>query len=104
MARSSTSRAWLASALRRGHAAPVGLILSWCGALSALLIISIILYGCASPPRFNCPPLVAYSPAFQAAAAAEMDGSKPSMEEMIVDYGKTRDACRKGMAKRYPGL
>lgn len=46
----------------------------------------------------GCPPLVAYSAETQQVAAAELrklpKGSP--LAKMIVDYKKTRDACRAG--------
>ncbi len=49
----------------------------------------------------GCPPLVAYSRAQQQQAAAELRALPRGSEigAMIVDYGKTRDACRAGEAR-----
>ena len=91
---------WHAAIHRRALAFIAGLIRSWRGARAAFLALLLIVSGCASTPRFNCPPLVAYPPAFQQQVAGEMDGDRPGMEEMIVDYGKMRDACRKGAGIR----
>lgn len=62
----------------------------WIAALSSLALAA-----CESASG-GCPPLVAYSKAQQAKAAAEL-GALPKDSQlaiMIVDYGKTRDACR----------
>lgn len=46
----------------------------------------------------GCPPLVAYPRDVQKQAAAELRAlpKGSSLAAMIVDYGKTRDACRAG--------
>lgn len=57
-----------------------------------------LLAGCQAAPssRVSCPPLATYSPAFQAQAAAELralpQGS--AVGQLVVDYGRQRDACR----------
>jgi hypothetical protein len=46
--------------------------------------------------RAACPPLASYPPEFQRRAAAEMEALPPGspLAQMIVDYGRLRDACR----------
>ena len=61
------------------------------------LIVSIAaafsLSSCASTG--GCPPLVQYRPETQKAAASEMRaGASPTLNRMVTDYGKMRDACR----------
>lgn len=59
----------------------------WIAVLSSLT-------ACQST-RGGCPPLIPYSAAQQAQAAAEMRKIPNSqIARMIVDYGKMRDACR----------
>lgn len=62
----------------------------WMTALSSLALAA-----CESASG-GCPPLVAYSKAQQVKAAAELRGlpKESQLSIMIVDYGKTRDACR----------
>ncbi len=62
----------------------------WIAALSSLA-----LSACGSAGG-GCPPLVAYSKAQQARAAAELRALPKELQLsiMIVDYGKARDACR----------
>lgn len=67
---------------------------SWAGiALSTMLLA-----GCATAhsSRVTCPPLVTYPPEFQRRAAAELDAlpAGSAVGQMIVDYGRHRDACR----------
>lgn len=59
------------------------------------VLSSLALAGCASTGG-GCPPLVAYSPETQRAAAAELRALPKGspLARMIVDYGKTRAACR----------
>ena len=70
---------------------------------SALIaaLSSAALAGCQTTGG-GCPPLVSYSPAQQARGAIELralpEGSQ--IARMIVDYGKTRDACRLGSRQR----
>ena len=65
---------------------------AWIVALSSLAVS-----GCQTVS--GCPPLVTYSPILQQRAAKELrdlpQGSQ--IARMIVDYGKTRDACRSGL-------
>jgi hypothetical protein len=58
------------------------------------------LAGCATArseaTRAACPPLTTYPPAFQSRAAVEL-GALPAgsaVGQMVVDYGRLRDACR----------
>lgn len=62
----------------------------WIAAISSLALA-----GCTSTGG-GCPPLVKYSKAQQAKAAAELRAlpDESQIGQMIVDYGKTRDACR----------
>lgn len=66
-------------------------------AISTAVLSSLLLAGCQSARApGGCPPLVAYSVETQKRAAAELralpEGSP--LAQMIVDYKKTRDACR----------
>jgi hypothetical protein len=68
----------------------------------SLLAVLLLLGGCsileAKPSAVvNCPPVVSYSAAFQAAAAAELKTAGPHVQQMVADYGNERDrlrACR----------
>jgi hypothetical protein len=62
-----------------------------------------LLTGCETPASdvSACPPIVEYSPGFQARAADELDAivaaGHVAIPQMIVDYGRERDmlrACR----------
>jgi len=56
---------------------------------------SLLLAACNSTSG-GCPPLVTYSAVQQRRASAELHGLPRDSEiaQMIVDYGKTRTACR----------
>ena len=56
---------------------------------------SLVLGGCQTM-RGGCPPLVKYSAVQQQQAAKELRGlvKESQIAKMIVDYKKTRDACR----------
>lgn len=67
--------------------------------LAILMLASFSLAGCQSVQfEGGCPPLIAYSKEAQRQAAAELrrlpKGSP--LAKMIIDYKKTRDACRLG--------
>lgn len=57
-----------------------------------------LLAGCQGAPssRTACPPLASYSPAFQQRAAGELRAlpAGSAVGQLVVDYGKQRDACR----------
>ena len=59
------------------------------------LLATICLVGCATTIS-SCPPLRAYTPAFQERAAAELAGlpAESALAEMIADYGQLRDRVR----------
>ena len=66
--------------------------------LTILIVASFSIGGCSydlGPNGLGCPPLPAYSPAEQKAAAAEIrrnpDGQ---LAKLVRDYGKMRKACR----------
>ncbi|MBI1867732.1 MAG: hypothetical protein HYS06_05500 [Methylocystis sp.] len=65
----------------------------WITAVSSLALT--LVAGCAATSG-GCPPLVAYSKAQQARAAQELRAlsTDSQLGRMIVDYDKTRDACR----------
>jgi hypothetical protein len=58
------------------------------------------LVGCATArsdgARVACPPLTSYPPDFQRRAASELQAlpAGSAVAQMIVDYGRHRDACR----------
>lgn len=60
------------------------------------LMLGALLSACSTTSVSGCPPLVAYPPAAQSRAAAELRALPKGspLAVMIVDYGKTRDACR----------
>lgn len=64
--------------------------LVWMTALSSLALA-----GCQSTSG-GCPPLVGYSKAQQTRAAQELRAlpAGSQIATKVVDYGKTRDACR----------
>ncbi len=57
---------------------------------------SLALGDCAAPRVVSgCPPLVTYSGQTQARAAQEIRaGKSPTLNRFVIDYGKTRRACR----------
>lgn len=63
--------------------------------ISMLGAFSLALAACQSTGG-GCPPLVAYSPQDQKQAAAQLRAlpKNSPLAAMIVDYKKTRDACR----------
>ena len=64
-----------------------------------LLVVTSSLAACNSVPnRGGCPPLIQYSAETQKKAAAELQSlpQGSTVAQMIVDYKKTRDACRLG--------
>ena len=51
--------------------------------------------------RSVCPPLINYSPEFQAKVAEELSKlSDAELKTLVTDYGKMREACR-ALARRY---
>lgn len=63
--------------------------------LIALSAVIFSLAACQSVGGGGCPPLVTYSAVQQKRAAIELRGIPQSqVAQMIVDYGKMRDACR----------
>lgn len=67
--------------------------------ISIAALSSALLAGCQTTGG-GCPPLVAYSAQTQRLAAAELRKlpKDSPLAKMIVDYKKTRDACRAGGA------
>jgi hypothetical protein len=66
----------------------------------ALLLLKIaalttLLAGCNAATSSHCSvPLVAYSKVFQAQADREFRIAGPNVQQLVTDYGKTRDALR----------
>jgi len=66
-------------------------------ALSLLKIAALttLLAGCGAATSSPCSvPLVTYSKDFQAQAAKEFRAAGPNVQQLVTDYGKTRDAIR----------
>lgn len=67
----------------------------WIGLMMAVSSLT----ACQTTAGGGCPPLVAYSKEFQKQAAQELRAVKktsPKVAQLVVDYGKMRDACRAG--------
>lgn len=65
--------------------------------LLALLIVPLLLSGCnQAHSKSICPPLVAYTPAFQKEAAKEIASlpAAPHVDVLLQDYAMTRDQLR----------
>ena len=64
--------------------------------IALLLTASLLLTGCAKATSDTCPRWVAYSPAEQEAAAAELDllPAGSAVARMIADYGVVRQEIR----------
>jgi hypothetical protein len=64
--------------------------------ISTLAVFSLALSACQSTAGGGCPPLVAYKAEAQRQAARELRAlpKGSALATMIVDYKKTRDACR----------
>lgn len=66
----------------------------------ALMMAASSLAACQSTAGGGgCPPLVSYSKEFQKQAARELRMTRaaaPNVAQLVVDYGKMRDACRAG--------
>lgn len=64
--------------------------------LIALLIVPLLLSGCQTQRTSVCPPLVAYTPAFQKEAAKEIANlpAAPHVDVLLQDYAMTRDQLR----------
>ncbi len=65
-------------------------------AASLLLLapLTMPLKGCQTAPSSGCVPLVPYSVTFQQQAAKELPAAGKAVQQLVVDYGKTRDAIR----------
>lgn len=66
-------------------------------ALSSLKIAALttLLAGCQVAPSSPCAvPLVSYSKTFQEQAAREYRAAGKNVQQLVTDYGKTRDAIR----------
>ncbi len=52
--------------------------------------------GAATSSATRCPPLATYPPAFQSRAAGELQAlpAGSAVGQLVVDYGRLRDACR----------
>lgn len=62
-----------------------------------LIGVTFSLTACMSAGGGGCPPLIAYSAVQQRQAAQELRKiPRSQVAQMIVDYGKMRDACRLG--------
>jgi hypothetical protein len=64
---------------------------------ASLLILAplmTLLNGCQTVPSSGCVPLIPYSPAFQRQAAKELPQAGRNVQQLVTDYGKTRDAIR----------
>lgn len=64
---------------------------------SVLTMAAFSLAACQTAGGGGCPPLVTYSHTFQKQAARELQGAKqsaPHVAQLVIDYGKLRDACR----------
>lgn len=61
-----------------------------------LAAISSLALAACNTPGGGCPPLVSYSKEQQARAADELRALPwdSQLGRMMIDYGKTRDACR----------
>lgn len=65
--------------------------------LTVLIGVISSLAACQSTGGGGCPPLTSYSAVQQRQAAAELRKiPRSQVAQMIVDYGKMRDACRLG--------
>ena len=66
------------------------------GLIATLFSVFLLALGGCQTMGGGCPPLVTYSPAQQARAAKELRAlpAGSQIARMIVDYSKTRDACR----------
>ncbi len=60
---------------------------------SSIGLLTILLSGCQTVIS-SCPALVGYSSAFQTQAAKELKTAGPTVQTLVTDYGKLRDACR----------
>lgn len=66
----------------------------------SIALLTMPLAGCVTARseamRAACPPLASYPPEFQRRAAAELQAmpAGSAVGQMIVDYGRLRDACR----------
>ena len=56
--------------------------------------LTMLASGCQTAPSSGCVPLVPYSSAFQQQAAKELTSAGRNVQQLVVDYGKTRDAIR----------
>lgn len=62
---------------------------------SIVLAMGLFSLGACQSTGGGCPPLISYSAVQQKQAAAELRKIPQSqVAQMIVDYGKMRDACR----------
>jgi ABC-type glycerol-3-phosphate transport system substrate-binding protein len=63
--------------------------------LLKIAALTTLLGGCSAATSSSCSvPLVTYSEAFQAQAAKEFRAAGPNVQQLVTDYGKTRDAIR----------
>lgn len=63
--------------------------------LLRIVALTTLLGGCSKGNFSPCSvPLVTYSEAFQAQAAREFRAAGPNVQQLVTDYGKTRDAIR----------
>lgn len=62
--------------------------------LLKIAVLTALLAGCQTAPSSGCIPLITYSKDFQAQAAREFRVAGPNVQQLVTDYGKTRDAIR----------
>lgn len=63
--------------------------------LLKIAALTTLLAGCSVGTSSPCAvPLVTYSKDFQAQAAREYRAAGPNVQQLVTDYGKTRDAIR----------
>lgn len=73
---------------------------SWTRLLAPLSLAASLLTGCGTAAVYSCPPIVAYSPEFNARLADELEAmpAGTAVERAILDYAALRDqlrACRR---------
>jgi hypothetical protein len=64
-------------------------------------VLLLLLAACRPGTALTCPPLIPYAADFQKRAMAELDAiAAPHLEQMLNDYGVTRDAIRACVRRR----
>lgn len=64
------------------------------------VLFSLALGACQQSTITRCPPLASYSADFQRRAAEQLRRSGEAVGQLVVDYGKLRDACRASEASK----